>query len=429
MVLSTIARRQTIARTLGDLVVKGTATSGTTKTIVDTNKLIYGKDDQLKGYEVYVHTGTNAGESRIINASESADKSITFAAMTSACDNTTQYEIYRKRRYQDYADALTLAEDAASEAIGQDRFDYYTPLVDETLIVNDLMMGAGQMERWASGVAVAPDDWTLDTNSAVARESAIVNKDLYSAKVTDDGSNEGYLQWQFARYLKYASGSFTLKARCRAGAATRARLQLYDGVTTTNSDYHSGSGGFENLSTGLVSMAAALTEMTAQLRTEVGSAISVYWDKVRLISDKAIFIYDLPTQPSEFYTISEIWIESSIEGQYDYLLPGNQWDIQRGTTNRLVLPTSLTPDRAIKIIGQTKASVTRESKDNFVISHALWSLQMQDTGSKEAVEKAAMYQRETNRLRQVMAMEKAELLAKWSGHTRAYPDSVQVQPR
>ena len=337
--------RHTIARLLGDMVVKGTATSGTTTTIVDTANLIHSEDDILNGYEVYVNEGTNVGSSRIITDFVASSDTITFPAMGSANDTTSKYEIHRKHRIADYERAINMAYETARMAIGRDKFNFYIPKVDETLIINDIMMGDGQFERWANGTSSAPSGWTVDSNSTIARESTIVNKGSYSAKLTSDGTNEGYLQWQLNKYIKYAGDKFTLKADCNTDTASRVRMRIQDGVTTTNDDYHTGGGGFEELEITNFTLDDAPTELTVQLRIEAGSAVTAYWNNVRLIAKRGFYEYELPLYPSPFATISEIWIESggsiqshldSKEDLYDFKVPSHQWDIQVSATPKLV---------------------------------------------------------------------------------------------
>ncbi|GAH84768.1 unnamed protein product, partial [marine sediment metagenome] len=235
--------------------------------------------------------------------------------------------------------------------------NYYVDKIDETLILNDILMGAGQFERWSSGASSAPDGFTLLSGSSVARESTLVDKGSYSAKLTNEAGEVGYLQWAYAQYLKYAEKQFTVKGRFWTDTASRVRASLASTTTDDEySDYHSGGSGFEDFDIEDFELDDAPTEFTLQLRIEDNDdAISAYFDNVRLLSNENIYEYTLPTYPSPFATISEVWIESGTEGVYNYLVPQRIIHIVRTPTPKLIFdPRYFTPspDKRIRIVGQ-----------------------------------------------------------------------------
>jgi len=423
--------RQTIARLLGDLPVIGTGTAGTATTITDTANLIHAVDDQLNGYEVYVYAGTNIGKSRIISDFVAADDKITFATMTAVCDTTTKYEIHRKHRVADYERAIDMAIDTAKIAVGRDKLNYYVDKIDETLIMNDILMGAGQFERWSSGTSSAPDGFTLKAGSSVARDSTYVDKGSYSAKLTNAGAADGYLQWAMTQYLKYAEKSFSLYGRFWTGTADRLRAHLNDGVTTTEySSYHTGSSGFEDFEIENFEIDADPTEFTLQLRNETGGALIGYWDNVRLLSSEPIYEYTLPAYPSPFATISEVWIEGGTEGVFNYLVPKGVLHVVREPSLKLVFDPryfSIRDGKRIKIIGQARASISREVKDEYIIAFACWYLAMGETGSEEMLTKAQLWGDEKEYLLRLMLLEKQELQDNVAKNSRALADSIIIE--
>lgn len=422
--------RHTIARLLDDMVIEGKATAGDATTITDTNNLLFAADDQINGYEVFVFKGTNIGKSRIITDFDEGTDKMTFPTMTAACDTTTEYEVHRRLRVAQYEKAITMAIASAQQAIGRDKLNYYVNKVDKTLIVNDILMGAGQFERWSDGAALAPDGFTLKSGSSVARESTYVDSGLYSAKLTNGAATEGYLQWAYTQYLKYAEQSFTAKGRFWCATADRARARLTDGVTTTNSDYHTGASGFEDFEIEDFQLDAAPTEMTLQLRTETGGAIAAYFDTVRLLSNQALYEYDLPAYPTPFATISEVWLESGTEGIYDYLVPMSVISVQREPARKLVFDPryiSLTSDRRIKIVGQTRANISRETKDDYIVAYACWYLTIGQTGSEEMLAKAQLWKEEKDNQLGLMLLEKEELEDNVSMESRAHSDSIIIE--
>ena len=72
--------------------VTGTATAGTTTTLTDSSKNWTASQYSNGQYKVYITSGTGAGQSALITANTST--SLTFAAITTAPDATSQYAIY-----------------------------------------------------------------------------------------------------------------------------------------------------------------------------------------------------------------------------------------------------------------------------------------------------------------------------------------------
>lgn len=114
-------------------------------------------------------------------------------------------------------------------------------------ISNRNLLEWSNMEDWVSGTSAAPTDHTLTGASAtVAREATIVKRGTYSAAVTRVGA-DAVLYADYAGYASYLGRQMTFGAWVYATVASRARLQLGDGIGTTNSSYHTGVAGWEFL--------------------------------------------------------------------------------------------------------------------------------------------------------------------------------------
>lgn len=139
----------------------------------------------------------------------------------------------------------------------------------------------GDMEDWTSGIASAPDSWTLSgAGASVARESTIIKAGTYSAKLTRSAADCYLYQSVHATLgINYWRGK-TLKVGVwvYATVADRARLLVDDGVDTTDSDYHSGGSGWEYLSV-VHTVDSSATELTLQLQINDGDT-SAYFDQV-----------------------------------------------------------------------------------------------------------------------------------------------------
>lgn len=107
------ALRIRIARLLGDN-VSGTATSGSTTTLVDTAELVNyagtaaGMGDALFGSYVYIWGGTGAGQERRISSNTQSSGTITVPTWTQPSTDST-YEIHSQWRVADYNAAINMA--------------------------------------------------------------------------------------------------------------------------------------------------------------------------------------------------------------------------------------------------------------------------------------------------------------------------------
>lgn len=107
------ALRARIARLLGDH-ISGTATSGSTTTLVDTAELgnyagtTAGMGDTLYGRYVYINGGTNAGQERRISSNTQSTSTITVPTWSAPSTDST-YEIHGEWRVADYNAAINQA--------------------------------------------------------------------------------------------------------------------------------------------------------------------------------------------------------------------------------------------------------------------------------------------------------------------------------
>lgn len=110
----------------------------------------------------------------------------------------------------------------------------------------------GGFETWSGGPSVAPDGWILfGAGATIAREATIVKVGTYSAKLTRNGADcfiYQDIQNSGGHNLAYWKGrTVTLGMWVWASVANRAFIQIGDGISATNSSYHSGSSSWEYL--------------------------------------------------------------------------------------------------------------------------------------------------------------------------------------
>lgn len=313
------------ARRAGALWYWGTATAGAAGTLTDTNNLIFPNNDDLKGAEIYIHTGTGLGQSRVISASTSGSNLVTVVPnWTTTPDTTSQYFVFRTPyRYQTFVDGV-------DDAIRRVRHRKLFSKTNEEYVAQDLLWGYGAMERWTNGASSAPDGWTLDGNSSVARSTTVADRMTYSAQVTSDGTNLSTLSRQVALYPELAGQSVSVYGWFRADTASRVTVTVTDGTTTNTSDpltttgtwYEFGPGKDINLDS--LSIGANPTDLTVSLNISAGAAVVAIFDNVRCILDsRSLELYELPAangygaELTSFMWLSEIRYEDG-EGEWTY---------------------------------------------------------------------------------------------------------------
>lgn len=131
-----------------------------------------------------------------------------------------------------------------------------------------------------------PDDWTMWGSDATAvQSSAHAYSGTYSVLITRNGTNCYYYQ-QASNPTKYRGRNVTFGGWVYATVASRARLSIYDGVSSSNSSYHTGVAGMEYLSV-TRTIDGAATDVQPQCSIVNGDT-SAYFDDVRLWDQDAL---------------------------------------------------------------------------------------------------------------------------------------------
>lgn len=134
----------------------------------------------------------------------------------------------------------------------------------------------GDMEKWSAGTSSAPDNWSVNLGT-VARTTT-KKRGTYAAELTSAGTVAQLIQ-NYTDYADFQGGKVILGVWVKCSTASLARLLLWDGVSITYSDYHTGSGNWEFLEL-TKTIAGTASVLQVQLRTEAaGNAI---FDAVKL---------------------------------------------------------------------------------------------------------------------------------------------------
>ena len=176
------------------------------------------------------------------------------------------------------ADLAVTTAKLASGAVTAAKLD--ANLFASSQFLNSVRNGA--FEAWSAGRSSAPDAWSLEgTGASVARDGTTVKRGAYSAALTSGAGNSADLHHDatavaggasFIDGRRYAAGAWV-----HAGAARRARLRIWDGVSSTYSSYHSGGGAWEWLTaTAVLSGSATMVRVGLEIAT--GSPITARLD-------------------------------------------------------------------------------------------------------------------------------------------------------
>jgi len=402
------------ARLAGALEATGTATGGSTSTLIDTS-LVHPNTDQLKGYNVYIYDGVGQGDSRITSAfAPGSDRITVVPNFSGTVDTSSKYIVFKLPwNVQSFLDGF-------DDAIRTYRRQLLGGKVNQELISQDLLWGAGQMQRWTSGASAAPDDWTLSgASAAVARESTIIGGSLrYSAKLTSGGSAAAALTYSVRNYQKYAGKTVDLRGLVNTNTASRATIKIDDGVSTSTSvaitstddwrDSEASSSG--ELSVSDLTISDNPTKLDVTLNISSGGAVIAYFSMIRLIlKDQDLDEYEFPVgdELTQFSYVSQVWIEDGIGNNiWDSKLlnlntKGQEFSIieREGTKYLRLVPrgfmrtrgqppidtpaseigTGIPADRGIRLVGQQSPKIMTSDDDNiqfdiagFLIGYAAW---------------------------------------------------------
>lgn len=152
------------------------------------------------------------------------------------------------------------------------------PDVSGTVALNEQLPRGNPIKNpifaaWENGTTTVPDAYTLTGASAtVAREGTLIKIGAYSLALTRAGTDcyvtQDVYGVQGATFVR--SGVYTFGAWVYATVASRARLRVDDGVTVTNSTYHTGGSTYEWL-TVTVTVGAAITVLKVGLQVDTGN--------------------------------------------------------------------------------------------------------------------------------------------------------------
>lgn len=364
------ALRQAIGYMLGGgqspVIVVGTPTGSFSTTGFACSSLAQYPDDHFNTGWIHFYSGTHKDVTRNVSDFAASGGTVTLdPAVTGAIDATDLFELWWGYNPDDIDQYI-------NQAIQSVEDEWLPDSLDESLVAHDALTD-GLFESWTNSSTLA--NWSTGGTGTLARESTIKREGNYSAKLTNTIGNAFYLYQSLGNYPMYAGLAVSLYARVSCNTASRVRLQLEDGVNTWNSSYHDGAGWRDSATDPWFSIlsktvSTAATQLTASARTETGTAVTAYVDKMYLKTPFEIYEYTLPSTMFALHTVTpeSATIDRFYPGD---AIPRENWRIVRlGTSARLWLdPANVVLDvgRKIRLEGQALASTLSLDADTTMV--------------------------------------------------------------
>lgn len=271
---TTLANAQIeLSKQIGDFWNSTTTSGGSSTTLVDT-ALMAKANDWIEDApaEMYdrITSGTYIAEERKASSLDNTTGTLTTLAHGGTIATAVTYEIHRLFNASEKRHALISA--------ARHSFPFlYRVVRDDSKTVGNWLRN-GDVEIWA--LTTVPDNWVVSAlTCAENTTSPYFSRGLSSVALS---GSAGYLYQsnvQVPDLIELAGKSVTFKADVWSDTATDTRLSIYDGTTTTYSDYHAGDSIKANIS---VSATIADSPSVVRFAIHRGAASAAYADDFRV---------------------------------------------------------------------------------------------------------------------------------------------------
>lgn len=329
-----VTLEEQLSRYLGDWWqgIAETNTTNPTYTVKDTDLAgkhadwVSGPSAAITPSTVYIRTDAGAlhgapeDEERVVNVLTTASYIITTTTARPFGASVAAGDVYEIHRFCPRADKVDALKKACYEVFP----DLHTVVSDERIRFGNWLVD-GDVEDWSSSSALTY--WTASGPTLIRTTTAgKVHSGTYSCGLS---TTTGYVGQGITNNvdLMYLGGDTPiLRGWVWASTASQMRLTIYDGTTTTNSDYHTGGSGWELLS---VTAAIKANPDSVDFRAYYNSTASTaYIDDLSVTSVGGKRSYDL----------SDLGLRNNTPHQVHYIMGrgiGDTTPHPRGNTVRL----------------------------------------------------------------------------------------------
>ena len=361
---------QRLHQLIGDYIqVTLTTDLAASSAIVSTNLNAYdlATDNHFKNYWCYVTNYANATAERKIN---------TYATSGGVCavygSNFTADSSGDKATVRFYKYSYTAGQTAINDAIREIGSDVLFRHIDDRSLVTNNVLWNGDFEQWTD--SSAPTFWTSDSGSMAQTTTAGVYRGAVgttSCKFTADTADDYIYQTYTAnpRLLDCMGQTVHLYAWVYPETEDDPTITLYtlkadsDATAQTLASTTSATAGVWTLLK-LENQAVNDDVVNVQLKLAVATEDQYcYFDKVRVISNRAVYEYMLP-EPFQDGEVCQVYIQTSGYSDQicDDIMPSDWeriygWEIvSDGTYKFLRLPANYGGGRQIRLIGTSPLS-------------------------------------------------------------------------
>ena len=332
-----------LAAQMGDRWNGTTSGAGSSTTMVDA--ALMAKANDWIGDDAYVFlTEEPAGaaaiyDERKISSLSNTAGTLTTLAFAAAPGTGIDYEINRLFKATEYRAALIYA--------ARHGFPFIHERVrDDNKTTGDWLKDGG-MEVWTSITALT--HWTTDTVTVgQTTDVRYLRRGTYSTKLSTAAGGISQGVSNFADLQELAGKSVTIRCPGWCDTASCLRLQIYDGATTTSSDYHTGGSAWDDDELEVqATIADAPTEVTFRILHDVAAGTS-YVDDARVIGPQRdkVWVDDLNLAENKPIRVSKAPHD---DFQYERWMPVR--DAELDVTNGYLYVPSTISDYRLRIQG------------------------------------------------------------------------------
>ena len=305
-------------------------------------------DIGLVNKRVFIYQGTAAGDFAIISSFTAASGGGTIVpvpAFSAPLSSTSKYIIYSPTVFQ----PPTLTR-AVLNAFAQLTFDKETMTGvmlnvaegREIMIGNALLNPLGDLTTTAN----TPDSWTISNMAVTQRQDITYGGARNCIRVVTNGAVVADYKQSLTEIGRWKGQNVPIWAWVYCVTAGEVFLQCYDGVTTTTSALHGGTG-WEYL---LISpnIGANASEITISLKTTTAASAITFHPQVvwfpKSPSDEHVYALDadiglIALNPTLLIS-DRFGVNGGGVGNFKHRLDADDWDIVRESTRKIRLHTN-----------------------------------------------------------------------------------------
>ncbi len=333
-----------LSKQLGDYWAGTTTSGGSTVTLVDTALMAKQNDWITKEtYDLITATApTYTGEERLVSSLDNSSGTLTTLAHSDTIATSIAYEVHRLFSASEKRLALIAAARMSYPAI-------FKEIQDESLVSGNWLKD-GSFEIWTTATNLTY--WT-ESLSTVTRTSTAgqFKHGSYGAVLSGDAGNLSRTITNDDELMRLAGKSVTFTVQGKCSTASCLRIGIYDGSTTTKSDYIDQNTGWTPDNTPLTVTATIRDHpdyVTFYIYQDATSATS-YVDDARVITSEnaALYIGNLGLQRNRPH---QVFIEPSNYYTGGSWLPIRNW-VMNSATGYIQLPDSVPKDRNLRFRG------------------------------------------------------------------------------